>query len=87
MAVLFEMVNNSAAYDAVDVPEDLRWFQNAVGYRVYVVRHYYVGIDRKACRFSGFAESVAGDYFDLVSAKNRQTVFGYGGDVKSRSVS
>jgi hypothetical protein len=47
MAVLFEMVNNSATYDAVDKAQDLGWFENGVGYRVQMVRHDDISINRK----------------------------------------
>ena len=45
MAALFEMVNNPAAYDAVHVPQDLRRFEIAIGYRVQMIRHDDVGIN------------------------------------------
>jgi hypothetical protein len=34
MAVLFEMVNNAAAYDTVYVPQNLGRFEIAIGYRM-----------------------------------------------------
>jgi hypothetical protein len=87
MAVLFEMVNNPAAYDAVDVPEDLRWFQNAVSYHVEVVGHNDIGIDGETSRFPSFIQGFAGYDLNLFGSKDGKAVFGYSCDVKSRSVS
>jgi len=86
MAVLFQMVNNSTADDAVNVAERFGRLAMVVSYHVEVVRHYDVSIDGKACRPSGFIESVTGYTFDNGGSKYRKAVFGYCGNVKSRIV-
>lgn len=85
MAARFQMVNNSAADDAVYVLEHLRWLQSRIRYRVKVVRHDDVGINRKTSRCSRFVESSACDEFDCVGAKNGQTVFCYGSEIERRN--
>ncbi len=45
MAVLFEMVNHSAANDAFYVAQDFGGFAMAVRYRMQMVRHQDVSVD------------------------------------------
>jgi len=87
MAVRFEMVNNSAADDAVDEAKDFGWLKQGIGNRMQMVKHDYVGIDGKATGLSGFSEGVAGYNFEGISAKDRKAVLRHGCDVKSRIVS
>ena len=46
MAALFQMVNNSTTDNTVDVLEHLRRLQSSIRYRVKVVRHDDIGVDR-----------------------------------------
>jgi len=87
MAVLIEMVNNTAADDAVHVSDNNRWFEIGIGYRVKVIGHDDVGIDGEACRVSRFIEGIAGYDFDGICTKDWKAVFGYGGEIESRCVS
>jgi hypothetical protein len=52
-----------------------------------MVRHYYVGIDGETSRFPSLIQGFAGYDFDLFGSKDGKAVFGYSGNVKSRSVS
>ena len=49
MGVLFEIINNPTADDAVNVAESFRGFAMAVSYRMQMIRHDDVGINGKTC--------------------------------------
>ena len=49
MGVLFEIINNPTADDAVNVSESLGGFSVAISYRMQMIRHYDVSIDGKTC--------------------------------------
>ena len=87
MAARFQMVNNSTTDDAIYVLEDLGWLQGRIRYRMKVVRHDDIGVDRKPSRCSGFVKSGARDKSEGVGAKNRKPVLGYASEVECRSVS
>jgi len=86
MSVLFEMVNNSSANDAVDVAQRFGGFPRAISYKMKVVGHYYISVNRKTGRLSGLIERIARYDFDGARAKYRKTVFSYRSDVESRIV-
>jgi hypothetical protein len=60
MGVLFEIINNPTANDAVNVAERFGRLAMAVSYHVEMVRHDDVSINGKACRPSSFIEGVTG---------------------------
>ncbi len=69
MAVLFQMVNNPAADDAVNIAKSLRGFAMAVSYDMEMIWHDDIGIDGKPCRLSRLVESVASDDFESVGTE------------------
>jgi len=79
MGVLFEIINNPTANDAVNVTESFRGLAMAVSYRMQMIRHDDISIDGKSARFSSFIQSFAGDNLDCIRAKYWQAVFGYSG--------
>jgi hypothetical protein len=87
MAVLFEMVNYAATYDAIYVAKDFRRFKRTISYRMKVVWHYDVRINGKARRFSGLIESFAGYDLDPVGPKYWKAVLGYSSNIQSRCIS
>ena len=49
MCVLFEIINNPTANDAINVAESFRALAIAVSYRMQVIGHDDVGVDGKTC--------------------------------------
>jgi len=83
MGVLFEIINNPTADDAVNVAESFGRLSVTISYRMQMIRHNDVGINGKTCRFSSLSESVASYDFDRVGPKYWKAVFGYGGQIIS----
>ena len=82
--VLFEEINYSASYYAVDIAKDHCGFLVAIGDEMKVVRHYDVGKDQEASGASSLIESLGRNDFDLVRAENWEPVFCDGRKVVGR---
>ena len=87
MAVLFQMVNNAAANNSVDVLQYPGGLKNGIGYRVPVIGHDGVCVDCDTSRFAGFIESPAGYDLDRVSTKYWEAIFCNRCEVEGGSVS
>ena len=87
MAARFQLVNNSTADDTVYLLEHFRWLQSRIRYRVKVVRHDDIGVNRKTSGCSRFLESGACNKSECFGAKNGQAIFCYGSEIERRNVS
>jgi|SoiMethySBSTD1v2_1073268.scaffolds.fasta_scaffold1316299_2 hypothetical protein len=86
MAVLFQMVNNAPADNAIDVLNDFGRLQNGIRDGMQMVEHNHVRVNCEITRCACLMKRFAGHCFDRVRPKNWQSVSGDRSYVEGGSV-